>query len=266
MPTSGVVPALDGYPSVRGLQIEVDETTYDVLAYDPAGARKLLAKAGVRSPRVDILYPNHPASQDVPLILRQQWTDNLDAEVVLVTQEQKVWHQNRNALNHSGVAERGWWGDYLDPNTFLDPFTSGPSIIGSGWSDARFDIMLRQANAAGDPALRMDKLAECERFLMKAMPILPLYQNVQVSLQKPYVRGLPPGQVDAVSFKYAWIDIELEAGKELASYASICSAPPADHGAHDPDRAHHHLHHGATGTRQPFLQPAPVYHRKLKPT
>ena len=38
------------------------------------------------------------------------------------------------------------------------------------------------------------------------MPVLPLYHNVQAYLQKPYVRGLPAGQVDAVSFKYAWID------------------------------------------------------------
>ena len=66
--------------------------------------------------------------------------------------------------------------------------------------------MLAQANAIPNPALRMQKLAECERFLLHSMPILPLYHNVQAYLQKPYVRGLPAGQVDGVSFKYAWID------------------------------------------------------------
>jgi oligopeptide transport system substrate-binding protein len=205
-PALGLVPALDGYPSTRSLPVDIGDVICDVLAYNPAAARELFAKAGVQRPRIEILYPNHPASQDVPLILRQQWQETLNADVVLVNQEQKVWHQNRNALQYKGVAERGWWGDYLDPNTFLDPFTSGPSIIGSGWSDSRYDTMLVQANAVGDPAVRMQKLAECERFLLRAMPILPLYHNVQVYLQKPYVRGLSPGLVDAVSFKYAWID------------------------------------------------------------
>jgi ABC-type oligopeptide transport system substrate-binding subunit len=205
-PAFGLVPRLEGYPGISSLPVDIDGATCDVLAYNPSIARDLLAKAGIERPRIEILYPNHPASQDLPLILRQQWQDQLNAEVVLVHQEQNVWHQNRNALQYKGVAERGWWGDYLDPNTFLDPFTSGPSIIGSGWSDPRYDTMLQEANAAVNPSLRMQKLAECERFLLRAMPFLPLYHNVQAYLQKPYVRGLPAGQVDAVSFKYAWID------------------------------------------------------------
>jgi oligopeptide transport system substrate-binding protein len=205
-PALGLVPRLEGYPSVRSLPVDMGGLLCDVLAYNPVAARELLAGAGVQRPRIEILYPNHPASQDVPLILRQQWREALNADVVLVHQEQKVWHQTRNALQYKGVAERGWWGDYLDPNTFLDPFTSGPSIIGSGWSDPRYDALLVEANAVSDPVLRMQKLAVCERFLLQAIPILPLYHNVQAYLQKPYVRGLPAGPVDAISFKYAWID------------------------------------------------------------
>jgi len=202
----GLMPSLDGYPNIATLPVEIDGKSIDVLAYNPEAAQELMRKASVRSLRVEILYPQRPSTQDLPEILQQQWRNTLGAEVVVAVQEEKAWLQRRNALQYNGVAERGWWGDYLDPNTFLEPFLSGPSIIGSGWSDPRFDFMLAAANASPDPVERMRKLADCERFILRAMPILPLYYNTLTYLQKPYVRGLEPGKVDIVRFKYASID------------------------------------------------------------
>jgi ABC-type transport system substrate-binding protein len=46
IPALNVVPPMDGYPSPKTLEVAVDGETYDVLAYDPEGARGLLAKAG----------------------------------------------------------------------------------------------------------------------------------------------------------------------------------------------------------------------------
>lgn len=205
-PARTLVASLPGYQPVDSLAVTVDGTVYNVLEYNPRAARALLRKAGVKNLRIDILYPQHPASQDVPLILREQWQGTLGAEVHFAIQEQKAWHETRNALRYSGVAERGWWGDYLDPTTFLDPFTSGSSIIGSGWSDRQYDAMLADANATPNVSTRMRKLAGCEEYMLRSMPILPLYHNAQAYLQKPYVRGLPRSPIDGISFKYAWID------------------------------------------------------------
>jgi oligopeptide transport system substrate-binding protein len=200
------MPPLDGYPNVATLPIEIDGKFIDVLGHNPEAARELMLKTGVRALRVEVLYPRRPSTQDLPEILQQQWRNTLGAEVVMSVQEEKNWLQRRNSLQYKGVAERGWWGDYLDPNTFLEPFLSGPSIIGSGWSDSRYDSMLAAANDSPDTAERMRKLADCERFLLRAMPILPLYYNTLTYLQKPYVHGLEPGKVDIVRFKYASID------------------------------------------------------------
>jgi oligopeptide transport system substrate-binding protein len=205
-PASGLMPPLDGYANIEKLLVEIDGKPYDVLAYNPEAARVLLRKSGVSNLRIEVLYPKRPSTQDLPEILQQQWRTALGAEVLPTVQEEKAWIQNRNALQYKGVAERGWWGDYLDPNTFLEPFLSGPSIIGSGWSDHQYDAMLADANAAVDRAGRMRKLGECERLLLRAMPILPLYYNTLSYLQKPYVRGLEPGKVDIVRFKHAWLD------------------------------------------------------------
>lgn len=207
-PAAGLLPPLTGYHQPIELPVKIGGATYDVLQYNPEAARHLLQLAGCGPLHIDVLYPMLPASRDIPLILQKQWEQTLHAKVTLRGQEETVCIQNRNSLQYSGVAERGWWADYLDPNTFLEAFLSGPSVIGAGWSDRRFDALLAEANAISSPAGRMRKLAGCERLLLTAMPVLPLYYNVQAVLKKPFVRGMAAAKVDSVRFKYAWIDTE----------------------------------------------------------
>ena len=94
---------------------------------------------------------------------------------------------------------------YVDPNDYLGMFAS-PSGGGTGWADARYDTMLAAANRTLDPADRMRKLSECERYLLAAMPVLPLFHNTLTYLRKPFVRGLSGNLLDLQPFKYAWID------------------------------------------------------------
>jgi oligopeptide transport system substrate-binding protein len=89
---------------------------------------------------------------------------------------------------------------------FLDLFVTNSPASGTGWGDEKFDDMLNEATVIIDPAVRMEKLAECELYLLKAMPIIPLFYNTWFHLQKPYVRGLSDNLLDKHPFKYTWID------------------------------------------------------------
>jgi oligopeptide transport system substrate-binding protein len=203
---SSFMPPFEGYSAVRTLPVEIEGTVYDVLEHNPAAARELMAKARVDSLRMEIQYPNHPATADLPQILQQQWRQTLRADVSLTPQEEKVWIQARGALAYRGVSEHGWIGDYLDPNAFLEAFLAGANVSGAGWSDPRYDAMLADANAETSRDERMRKLADCERRLLRQMPILPLYYNVFSSLRKPYVHGFDPRHLGLVRFKYVWVD------------------------------------------------------------
>jgi oligopeptide transport system substrate-binding protein len=205
-PALSLMPPFHGYPAVKSLPVDIEGTAYDVLEYNPAAARELLRKAGVGPLRIEIQYPNRPATADLPQILQQQWRQTLGADVIPVAQEEKVWIQARGALAYRGVAERGWVADYLDPNAFLEVFLAGPNVSGAGWSDLHYDTMLAEANAETMLDERMRKLAECERHVLRQMPILPLYYNVFASLRKPYVRGFNPGRLGLVRFKHVWLD------------------------------------------------------------
>jgi oligopeptide transport system substrate-binding protein len=66
--------------------------------------------------------------------------------------------------------------------------------------------MLAEANGVTDPATRMRSLADCERHILKSMPVIPIVHNVWRYLQKPFVRGMEGNALDKHPFKYVWID------------------------------------------------------------
>ena len=66
--------------------------------------------------------------------------------------------------------------------------------------------MLAEAKSTIDPALRMARLASCEKRLLEAMPILPYSYEVASLLRKPFVKGLGNNLLGRQQFKYVWID------------------------------------------------------------
>jgi oligopeptide transport system substrate-binding protein len=209
-PASSYVPPVNGYAPVQALPISVGDRTYDVLAYDPPGARSLLARAGYpdgRGPdgkqlRVEITTDGAPSDE----ILQQQWQTNLGVEVHIAREEFQVWIQSLLALGYTGVAHGGWTGKYFDPYAFLDFFVGQGIQSGTGYHDAQFDRLIAEANAEVDNGRRMQKLAECERHLLKAMPLISISFGRWPYLRKPYVHGLVLNPLNEQYFRYAWID------------------------------------------------------------
>ena len=95
---------------------------------------------------------------------------------------------------------------YFDPNPYLDPFLSPGVGNPTGWTDPVFASTLADANRTLNPQERMTRLANCERLLLRGMPIVPLYFDALTYLQKPFVRGLTCNPFDIRAFKYARID------------------------------------------------------------
>ena len=182
-----------------------------MLRYHPEGARALLRKCGfpdgIDSEKnrvsVDLIFEGAPAVSE---ILQRQWRTNLNIDVKLQKREFVVWIRTLLDVNYPGVILGGWTGKYPDPATFLDMFHSGSLQSGTGWSDPKFDSLLAAADAAPSLGARMQRLAECERFLLAAMPLIPIHFHVYSSLVGPYVRGWASNPLNEHHFKYVWID------------------------------------------------------------
>jgi ABC-type oligopeptide transport system substrate-binding subunit len=209
-----LVPPVPGYSAPTSVFVQVNGTHYNVLGYDPLAARALLAAAGFTGGRdsrgnpltFDFLYPSFEDTRLKAEILQSQWQAELGVRVKVTVQEFDTFLQNQYSLNYTGVTDSADWGYYRDPIWFLSEFTTGASANVAGWSDPRYDSMLAKATDTLDSAMRMERLAECERYLLRAMPFVPVYHDVWAYPQKPYVRGIIPNAMDVHPLKYAWID------------------------------------------------------------
>ena len=138
-------------------------------------------------------------------ILQNQWKRNLSADVRIVYQDEPTWIQSVERVDYSGITLWGEQGGLEDPTWFLNYFQGTPNASGTGWGNAGYDALLATANAVVDPVARMSKLAECESYLLRAMPCLPLCNYVWTYLAKPFVKGFSNPFYGRV-FHDAWID------------------------------------------------------------
>ena len=212
-PALGCVPPMKGYDAVTSLPVEVDGVQFDVLRYDPEAARAMLSKAGFpggydstgRRLTVTVILDGPPTTSE---ILQQHWRRNLNLDVKLEPREFNVWIRMLVDVTYRDLAIDPWTAKYPDPAAFLDMYEIGSGQNETGWTDPKYDALLAAANTAPSHALRMRRLAECERLLLTAMPLIPIHFAVYSSLIKPYVRGWAWNALNEHHFKYTWIDTE----------------------------------------------------------
>lgn len=183
------------------------------MSFNPEAARRLLDKAGFsggarEGRQLEIVYhfAVFPETKLKSEILQQEWQRHLGIRVSLMVRAFDT-HWNMVLEDaYAGVADFAFLPNYFDPNPFLDPFITAGDGNSSGWTDPVFASMLADANRTLDPQQRLAKLSGCEKHLLRAMPVLPLYTDVWALLQKPFVRGLTSNLFDIRAFKYSWID------------------------------------------------------------
>jgi oligopeptide transport system substrate-binding protein len=186
--------------------------------FDPERARQLLADAGYRDASgkydpsafpistIEISYNTIESNKQTAEFVQAQWKQHLGLTVPLKNIEWKTFLDSRAKLEYSGVARAGWVGDYMDPYTFLDLFSTEFGDNGTGWSDPKFVEMLREANTERDPLRRYQLLSRAEAFLLAAQPVIPLYTSATDSLKKPYVKGMYANPETLHAWKFVYIE------------------------------------------------------------
>lgn len=187
-----------------------------VFGYDVARARQLLAEAGYPDgkgwPGLELTYNTSESHLKIAVALQQMWREALNIDVTLVNQEWKVYLDSIDQMDFQ-MARRGWIGDYVDPNNFLDLFLCNGGNNNTGFCDPEYDEMvLRRAPQAKTREERFAIFRDAETRLMQQMPIIPIYTYTSNHLIHPSVRGMPPNLMDSVNFKY--VSLEPDATKD----------------------------------------------------
>jgi oligopeptide transport system substrate-binding protein len=156
------------------------------LGHDPELARKLLAEAGFPGgkgfPRFEYLLPTGAKiNEDIAIELQQMWHNELGIDMDIRQVETQVFW-GMEAHKEYTLSQSDWIGDYDDANTFLGMFLSGDGNNQTGWSNARYDSLVHDANETTDVAAREKMFQQAESILIHdELPILPLYTYVGIN-------------------------------------------------------------------------------------
>jgi oligopeptide transport system substrate-binding protein len=224
-PAYGIVPpGVAGYQAAKGVREATREKSV-------ARARRLLAEAGYPDgkgfPKIFLLYNTSEQHKLIAVTMQAFWKESLGIEVELQNQEWGTYLDTQRKLGYD-LSRAGWIGDYTDPNTFLDMWiTDGPQN-NTGWSDPRFDRMIKYAaDIAGSlaseagraafladlpglessvgtfvaerdaarrrelgVALRFEVLNRADELIARELPIIPIYFYTTNQLWRPELEGL----------------------------------------------------------------------------
>jgi oligopeptide transport system substrate-binding protein len=178
--------------------------------HDIEKSRQLLAESGYPEgegwPGPELIYNTSESHLKVAVALQQMWKEALNIDISIANQEWKVYLDSVDQMAFQ-MARRGWIGDYVDPNNFLDLFLCDGGNNNTGFCDRRYDDMiLRQAPRAKTREERFAIFAEAETLLMEQMPIIPIYTYTSKHLKHPSVRGIPSNLMDYINYRYVSLE------------------------------------------------------------
>lgn len=142
IPATGIVPpnlTLSDGTSFR--QLDEDGNPLPEYGIDPnkalvEEAQQLLADAGYPNgegfPEIELLYNADEQNQKIAEAVQEMWKDNLNINVTLRNEDFTTFRKTVFEGNYD-LAINSWGGDYADPMTMLDIFTSYSDINNTQW-------------------------------------------------------------------------------------------------------------------------------------
>lgn len=189
-PAYGMLPK--GFP---GYQVD---RIRDHQAFDPDKARQLLSEAGYPGgrglPALELWVRGEPPTSDemnVVVAIQEMLKEHLNINM-------KIRQQSTNAFNAFMRNHEIPWGflwfnmDYPDPSDMIAvPWRSQPAGAGrQDWRNSVFDQLVDDAAQEFDDVKRVRMYQDAEEILAREAAGVFLYNMVNASLSKPWVKGI----------------------------------------------------------------------------
>jgi len=118
--------------------------------------------------------------------------------------EWAIFQQRTDELDYQ-VAGIAWTGDYNDPNTYLDIWTSDAGVVPTGWSNPKYDELIAKAGKSNDPNERAEIFKEAERILLyEDGAISPEAWRFKNTYVRKYVKNYTAPLFGTVDLKYTY--------------------------------------------------------------
>jgi oligopeptide transport system substrate-binding protein len=177
------------------------------VGYDPERARELLAQAGFPNgegfPVKRLLFNTSESHRKVAEAVVAMWNETLNINLQLENKEWKVYLDAQSHLNYD-ISRSGWIGDYMDPITFLEMFTTGNGNNDTGWGNPAYDRLIADAFRSTTSRQHLASLQAAEAILLEELPIVPLYWYTRIYLKDPRLQGWYPKLLDNRPYKHLY--------------------------------------------------------------
>ncbi|MFB1050082.1 peptide ABC transporter substrate-binding protein [Paraliobacillus sp. JSM ZJ581] len=211
IPSNGAVPKdFTAHPETEE---DFREINGDLITEDKEAAKELWAKGleelGVDSVELGYLGGDSDVALEMDAYVKDQLEENLEGltvEVVSVPFEERI---SRNEKGEYDIQASGWGPDYIDPNTWLEMWTSTSPYMTNNYNNEEYDSLIAEANneLLTDTTKRYENLLKAEKVLMEDAGIAPLYQRSRAYLWRPSVKGVNVNPMGAhFTYKHAYIE------------------------------------------------------------
>lgn len=181
---------------------------------DVQRARQLLAEAGYPDgkgfPHIEIMTTSREVQKTMAEAIQEMWKRNLNINVDIRASEWTAYKQAQNTLQYD-ICSSSWSGDYLDPATFLELWTTHSGNNNTGWASAAFDEQINHARESDVIETRLDHFKQAEAIMLNEAPVIPLNWAKRSYLMRPEVKGWHPLLLDNHIFEE--IHLDATAGK-----------------------------------------------------
>lgn len=157
-------------------------------------ARALLEQARrelglVKFPPLVLLAGDSPRAQKESEYFQQLLSAGLGLQVRIDKQifKQRIEKMQRGDFD---IAAAAWGPDYDDPMTFGDLLASWNENNRGRYNNPEYDHWVSVAQNTADPALRLQAFVEMQRLMLTDVPLLMAYENTQIYVQHPQLRGV----------------------------------------------------------------------------
>jgi oligopeptide transport system substrate-binding protein len=140
--------------------------------------------------------------------LQNQWQTKLGVTVKLDSVNDFPQFLDRMDRGEFQIAGSGWQGDYNDPMTFFDMFTTGNGNNSGKYSNPKYDELIKKVSTEMDSSKRLEIFKQCESILLvEDAAIAPTYYRDKQMFLQGYVKNFEtPMFGPTYEFKYAYTD------------------------------------------------------------
>jgi oligopeptide transport system substrate-binding protein len=164
---------------------------------DKAKARQLLQTAGYTGQELVYTHSDSATAKTIAQAIQADLKE-VGINIRLDQLERKAFAAWREARKDQSfdMYVGGWFSDYEDPNNWYNFFFANADQ--EFWhchypqleSSKSFVDLIRKTNVLKDRAQRQAGFEQAEKQLLTDLPLVPIYNNADIVMVKPYVKGL----------------------------------------------------------------------------